>query len=243
MAAEETQHNIVAIDVGLKNLSLCAMRCPGHGVPSATPPLLSDAKGRLSAMQLLRWEVVPLVGSKGGGGLVERAVAVAAFVRDREALFLQANVVVIEHQMQNTMRTIAASLFSGISLLAGDRVVMASQHSKDKLTWADVQVHSPAAAATLDTYAKRKRAAVECAYFLLGLPPPLSRRQGGGQTTMDWWQDEGSASWAGPLREILSSSAKKDDLADSLLHLCAHECRHNPERGRPRGKPRKRALS
>jgi hypothetical protein len=212
---------LVAIDVGTQNMSICALRCPEHVSPCASPPLLTEAKRRLLSKELVLWEVVSLRLPKRAS-LPDRAAAVADFVTERDELFRQASVVVIEHQMQSVMRTVAACLFACVRLFAGPSALMISQPAAAKLRWSDLAEHG----ARLDTYASRKRAAVKCAYFLLDLLPQSREPSSGSPPNIT------------KLQRILLAPGKKDDLADSLLHLCAYDCLNNPAPARGRKRTR-----
>lgn len=218
---------IVAIDVGLINLSLCALRCAHWAEVSERPPRLEDARKRLAQAEFERWEVVSL-GLPRGASFAARSEAVAAFVQERRDVFASARAVVIEHQMQATMRTVAAALFTAVRMISQDCLLF-SQQSKDKLRWKDLG--EPARGSVdLSTYSKRKRVSVSVAYYLLAMDAPqpqAKRRRTGAVPRLDSYDTAAS----GPLpamRAILSSSQKKDDLADALLHLCAFDCVHNP---------------
>ena len=216
VATLQRQKMIVAIDVGTRNMSLCALRRTAQGEACTLPPLITTAKRRLRSMELVRWEVTSLHLARNAS-LPLRAAAVASFVADRRAIFLEAAVVVVESQMQSAMRTIAACLFSCVRLIAGNNVVMISQAAKTKLCWTDLaQICSRS-----DTYSTRKSAAVKCAYFLLGL------RAQGRKVQID----EAVPSNIEAMRAVLMAPGKKDDLADSLLHLCAYDCLQMPTRG------------
>jgi len=227
--AARSESLIVAIDVGLSNLSLCALRCAQWAEASERPPLLEDARKRLAQAALERWEVVSL-GLPRGASFAARSEAVAVFVQERRDVFASARAVVIEHQMQATMRTVAAALFAAVRMVSQDCLLF-SQQSKDKLRWKDLG--DPARGSLdLSTYSKRKQVSVSVAHYLLGMdvPQPQAKRRrtgAGPEARLDSYDTTAS----GPLptmRAILSSSQKKDDLADALLHLCAFDCAHNP---------------
>ncbi len=105
---------LVALDVGLQNLALCALRMPppvSDVQPKKSkkkPPLLLDvARGRLYEAQLVMWEVVPL-GVSSHDAFPERAAAVARFIKERHGLFQDADFVIIEHQRITEMIWVAS---------------------------------------------------------------------------------------------------------------------------------------
>ncbi len=222
---------VVAVDVGIRNLSFCAMWCPPQlGCAGAAVKTLAEVRGRLPHMRLAAWEVVPLSLSRTLS-FADRAAAVADFARARESMFCAAAVVVIEHQMQSVMRSIAASLFSCVRLLGGADVRLATQQAKEKLSWADLAEEAGRA----DTHAQRKRRAVGATRELLGLPSAAARggaRRGAGGAALSLLSPPLREGDAAPpfdaLRRVFLAASKKDDLADSFLHLCAYDCAHNP---------------
>ena len=219
---------IVAIDVGTQNMALCALRRPAPDDEPRTL-LLTEAKRRLRSMELVRWELASLHLAKKAS-LPQRAAAVATFVDERRDLFLEASVVVIETQMRGVMRTVAACLFACVRLLAGDAALMISQQGKTKLCWSDLkEICSDATT----SYPSRKSAAVECAYFLLGL-----RARGSEVEAVE----EAPANIEA-MRAVLLAPGKKDDLADALLHLCAYDCRGAKRRVKRKDAEARRAMA
>ena len=195
----------IAIDVGTKHLAICAIRCSPNAGGDRT---LLAAKRRLAECEVLLWEVVALELPKRPS-FANHAEAVAAFVAQRRGLFEQASVVVIEQQMQATMRAVAAALFAAIRMIA--TCELQSQQSKLKLEWSDLSV----VADDISTYARRKRAAVLAAHYLLDAKPQRSRLPPPNQSA--------SAT-------VLISSRKQDDLADALLHILAFDLRPTKRR-------------
>ena len=158
----------IAIDIGVKNISLCALRFPSSCSPlRASPPQLPHAKARLQSATCEAWEVVSL-GVAPKDMFAARATAVAAFVQARLPLFEQAETIIVEHQLHSTMRCIASSLFSCLHLTT-PRARLVSQHSKVKLSWCDRLAIVTDAVPALLTYTARKRAGIQCAAFLLDL--------------------------------------------------------------------------
>ena len=223
---------LIAIDIGLLNLSLCALRCTPLQLAEcgrSPPRWLVEARRRLLDAQFVRWEVVALDVPRKCS-FAEKAIAVASFVKERRELFASAAVVVVEHQMQSAMRCLAAALFAAVAAVASETPArLLSQQSHEKLRWADIEecTNTPG---PLGTYAARKRAAVECAYFLIDMPPPILRRGCPRALKHDRAEEEQERTNAtdnskDEMRVVLINSRKKDDLADALLHLLAYDAR------------------
>lgn len=201
---------IVAIDVGQKNLSLCAMRL--YISSPNTWALLTEARERLRKSTLERWEVVNLNPNSRTQSFVERSSAIADFVQHRAALFAEASVVIIEHQMHSLMRSMAAALFACINIYAKNARLL-SQHSSSKLQWKDI-VECTGCGERLQQYNQRKKVAVKCAEFLLDLPSGLAAKQ---RALLPTYADESPT--IVNMRRTFQATAKRDDLADALLHL------------------------
>lgn len=211
----------VAVDVGLRNMSVCALQLPPLGARPAR--VLDEAKTRLEHAVVEAWDTSALgvERTKSEGAFVAEAKAVAAYVAARKDLFARADFLVVEHQMAPKMRCVAGALIAAVAAHV-PRLPIHFQMSSTKLAWDDLAVHAPDA--NLQSYAGRKKAAVRLAHWLVDLeyPPPRKRKRtdhAGGDT-----RDMGA---------ILSQSKKQDDLADSLLHLLAFGTRPAP---RPRAR-------
>lgn len=206
---------LVALDVGQRNLSLCALRCPldfSSIVNTSSTPLLRDAKILLQHTALERWEVVSLNGTEQAQTFAERCKAIAEFVKSRKDLFAGASAVIVEHQMHSLMRCLAAALFAAIHVYASESAKVVSQHSNMKLQWRDVTEHCRCAnPQDLKKYNVRKRAAVECAEYL------LKEEEGPGAGAHEKKHED-----LRRMRDLLDSARKKDDLADALLHALAY---------------------
>ena len=199
----------VAVDVGLRNMSLCALRLPS--LEGSRPPrCLEGAKRRLRQAHVEAWETSALIerGAKEAS-FVAQAKAVACFVNARRDLFTRADFLVVEHQMAPKMRGLAAALFAAVAVLKPE-LPMHFQMSGAKLAWDDLPVAAPGA--RLDTYNGRKKAAVSATHWLLDLEPQPPRKRK---------RLEASLCPGRTMACILSQSDKQDDLADSLLHLLA----------------------
>ena len=223
-AVEASLPLIVAIDVGQKNLSLCALRLltPPSGSDSFKL-LLNDARERLRKSVLVVWEVVNLNPTPSALSFVERSAAIADFVHRRAYLFANASVVIIEHQMHSLMRGMAAALFACISLYAKNDARLLSQHSSSKLRWEDM-IECTGCGDQLQKYSQRKKVAVKCADFLLDVPNCLvSNQQPALQAT---YANESQTIC--DMRKTSQSTVKRDDLADALLHLLVHDCKTKP---------------
>lgn len=229
---------LIALDVGLKNLSLCALRvsaraprAPDSATEAKKRPCkgkkralrLEAAKLRLAGAQLVSWEVVAL-GVTSSDSFADRAAAVARFIQERKELFQNAQQVIVEHQMQCIMRSVAAALFACIRMV-NDTVPLCFQQSKLKLAWEDIagvlaasQGMGPLRSAT--GYAARKKAAVGCACYLLDLSTlALTKRR---REAVCQHAPLSAGDCRGDMRRIFLQSTKRDDLADALLHLLAH---------------------
>ena len=160
------------------------------------------------------------------------------FVKSREDIFANASFVVIEHQMQSQMRVIAGALFACIRMLSKD-VRLVFQQSSAKLRWHDLD--DIAAAESLQgtgAYAARKKAAVEVACFLLNITlPPTNRRKAKNKG------QECLIKYTCPMTEVFVASTKRDDLADSLLHLLAFSIRQHIDALPKKAGKRKRSVA
>jgi hypothetical protein len=152
---------VVAVDVGLCNLALCALRVPAALTESEWPPRLTDAARVLRGAALDRW-VVEALGVTRKDAFARRSEAVSAFVRAHSDLLQRADVLVVEHQMQSDMRCVAAALFACVRMI-NDAAQLVFQHSRSKLAWVDL---ASAYESEVKSYAARKRAAVACARFV-----------------------------------------------------------------------------
>lgn len=218
----------VALDVGQKNLSLCALRMPVFAGDDAPPPtpLLQHARAVLQRSVLERWEVVSLCDTNSGQSFVERCKSIAEFVKGRRVLFAEASVVIIEHQMHSTMRCLASALFASIHMYANTDAKLVSQHSNIKLQWGDLSEHTRCAHADLKKYNIRKRAAIECVDYI------LSTQQNNPTT------DAVPAEDTARMQKILREARKKDDLADAMLHVLAYKFRDDNTQGKRRKRQR-----
>ena len=230
---------VIALDVGLKNLSLCALRIAprASGTAESVPgekkkrcrgkksaPRLEAAKPRLAQAQLAAWEVIAL-GVTTKDTFAERASAVARFVQERRELFKNAQLVIVEHQMQSIMRSVAAALFACIRMV-NEAVPLCFQQSKQKLAWEDLVAVLGASQrgsklpGPTTSYVARKKAAVGCACYLLDLSADaLTRRR---REAACQHPALCAGDCRGDMRRIFLQSPKRDDLADALLHLMAH---------------------
>ena len=218
----------VAIDVGTKHMSLCALWLPREALTGCAP-LLAEARLRVQSCRLEQWEVSSLQVSERAT-FPERLSAVAEFVRSRSAIFVRAAFVVVEHQMQSQMRVVAGALFAAISMVA-PQVQLIFQQSSTKLHWDDIgsAVTGGTDLRGSGAYNARKKAGVAAAAFLLGTSlPKRVRRADPAQLALDTDRS--------PMQTILCNSEKRDDLADSLLHLLAYDVRRRatPKRGKKR---------
>ena len=215
----------VALDVGTKHMALCALWFPHRSVAASPELCLAEARRRMQLCRLEKWEVSAL-DAPPRASFPDRLSAVARFVRERAHIFSRAKFVVVEHQMQSEMRVIAGALFAVIAMIAPD-VELIFQQSFAKLQWNDLESVAPG----MDlrgrgAYAARKKAAVAAACFLLGAELPAPRRC---PAALQFVPGED------PMRQILLTSAKRDDLADALLHLLVFDHRRSaPPRSRKR---------
>ena len=199
----------VAVDIGLRNMSLCALHLPP--LEGSRPPrCLEVAKTRLRQAHVEAWETSALVARTAKeASFVAQAKAVACFVNARRDLFTRADCLIVEHQMAPKMRCLAAALLAAVAAHVPE-LPMHFQMSSAKLAWDDLQVGAPGAC--LETYNGRKKAAVSAAHWLLDLEPqPLRKRK----------RPEAPLCPGRAMATVLSQSDKQDDLADSLLHLLA----------------------
>ena len=196
----------VALDVGIKNMSICALKLPE--INESQQKSISTAKTRLQNSELICWESVQLDISKEHSAFVSEAKAVSEFVRSRTYIFEMASYVIVEHQMAAKMRGIAAALFACISLLF-PTVLLHFQLSKTKLSWEDLPEILPDV--NFDTYSARKRASIQIVEWLLEIPRTNRRQKQASLAAID----------TSNMKQLFAASKKKDDLADSLLHLLA----------------------
>jgi len=205
---------VVAIDVGQKNLSLCALRLY---TPSGNRrALLTEARERLERSKLERWEVVNLNSDSRTLSFVERSSAIGKFVKDRAALFQEAAAVIVEQQMHSLMRSMAAALFACISVYTCNTRLI-SQHSASKLKWDDI-VECVGCSNQVIQYNQRKKNAIKCAEFLLHRPDSSTSMPGALCSIQP-----ATSSTIPNMLKVFQTAAKKDDLADALLHLLVYD--------------------
>lgn len=185
---------VLAVDIGLRNLAHCLLRCPGAPpqvirAPTTNPSWVDSAALLASgAVTVQCWEVLALcppatpVRRLSDGAVCEQVVA---YFTEHRALYEQADVVVIEQQRTARMRLAAAAL-QALVLHLGRRVHL--QHGGRKLAWAGLPP-----GVTTRTYHQRKRLAVELCAAAVQHP-------------------------------AFAASRKKDDLADALLHALWFAC-------------------
>ena len=211
----------IAIDVGLKNMSLCALRLPEFsGIMEQS---LSQAKQRCSGVICECWESVSLSKNVKESTFVAEVTGVVSFIKERAHLFQDASYVIVEHQMKPKMRCLAASLFATIRCICPE-LPLYFQQSPAKLAWKDLKQCLPDA--DIGSYTARKKTAIAAAAFILDLRLPERRPKTGQQTLVP----------QGKMGHILTTSSKRDDLSDSLLHLFAYDAKSHIQPRRKRKK-------
>lgn len=216
MAIDISLPLIVSIDVGQQNLALCAIRLYGKETDLEQSRTLKNARKRLQMSYVEKWEVVAMNTDSNSQPFVNVCSAVAKFVSDRSALFKLASTVIIEQQMNSAMRCISAALFACISTYVNTNATLVSQHSSSKLRWDDLE-DCIGGKYDKQKYSHRKKIAVKCAEFLLDVESPASLNcessNGISQLANTMWE----------MRKTFEQAKKKDDLADSLLHLLIND--------------------
>jgi hypothetical protein len=184
---------------------------------------------------LERWEVSSLR-LAAGSSFPERLSAVAQYVRERAPIFARAAFVVVEHQMQSQMRVIAGALFAAIAMVAPG-IPLVFQQSSAKLNWEDLSEVTGCEASLRGNaaYTARKKAGVSAVCYLLNTTLPARRRKpaDGGRASL------GAESTT--MQFILRNGDKRDDLADSLLHLLAYDVRRRREPAARHGRKRRKS--
>lgn len=138
--------------------------------------------------------------------------------------------------MQSQMRVIAGALFAAIAMVAPE-VPLVFQQSSAKLHWGDLSDVTACETTSLRgnaAYNARKKAGIAAACFLLNTNLPARQRRSADEEQLSLDLE------TGPMQTILRSGEKRDDLADSLLHLLAYDVRRRkvavPKRSRKRRK-------
>jgi hypothetical protein len=149
---------VVAVDVGLRNMSWCV--CAG---PEGLEPQELAAR-----LRLISWttEALPL---PAGAGPADALRAVVEHVAGKEELLCAADAVVIEQQPAARMREVAACLFGLARRAARPEALVLLQPSRRKLEL--VVQDAPELCGDRSSWAARKRAAVALTRHLLAERP------------------------------------------------------------------------
>ena len=203
---------IVACDIGKVNFALCCVEHEG-AFEGGLSLLNCEAAAACGRLRVRHWENTRLVTQKRPA-LAQTLQGVVDLVRSREALFAQADLVLIESQMTALMKAISAALFGALRTRF-PALRVGFQHGGVKLSFGDLQ-SALGAPVRVDAYAARKRAAVQAArHFCQHCPAAAA---------------------------LLAGAKKADDLADALLHALAGLALHG-QTSAQRGARTKRTLS
>jgi len=213
---------VLSIDVGLVNCSYCLLETSRRDLSASLACLhqgLCEGSIALRELRLVSF------GRKATSfhALCENVVQ---FVVGQQALLQAVDLCVIEMQMTAKMKAISSALYAALRCLQPSCSVR-FQAASAKLSFPDLCSFSeaaPGAAALLggSSYSQRKRLAVLLSRKLLLQAPAVGDEH----------------------KQLFSSSKKKDDLSDALLHalaaLCARDAAQGSEEGGPSA-PRRRA--
>ena len=126
------------------------------------------------------------------------------------------------------MRSVALALFACVRMI-NETVPLCFQQSKQKLAWQDLPavVALPADGKLRGAagYASRKKAAISCAAYLLALSASALSKRGKGAGSAQLQGSLPTSECCRSMQRIFLQSAKRDDLADALLHLLAYDAR------------------
>ena len=159
----------VAIDVGVKNMALCALRL---GAPDSEPTL-EAAAALVQSAEIVAWEVVALTPAENT--FAARCASIAEYVSQRRSIFEGADFLVLEHQMQAPMRVVAGAVFSAVRMVSP--VPFAFQLSRMKLAWPGVEAPTG--------YSARKKMAVQLVHRVVQDSSPEFQRLFGASTKKD----------------------------------------------------------
>jgi len=178
---------VAAFDIGILNFALCILKGTYDGDLSLANCATALAS---SAVVVEVWDVLALATQKRPSN-EQLFEGVVGLVQSQLQLLGSCDAIVIETQMTARMKAIAACLFGALRALLPEARV-AFQSASAKLSFGDLASFSDG---RVQTYAQRKKTAVQCARALCAGCPSQA--------------------------QLLAAAKKKDDLADALLHALA----------------------
>ena len=195
---------VAAFDIGIVNFGVCIL----VGAYAGGLSIANCATGLASgAIALEAWDVLALASQKRPTH-EQLFEGVVMLVRSQLELLRSCDTIVIETQMTARMKAIAACLFGALRALLPEARV-AFQSASAKLSFGDLASFSDG---RTQTYAQRKKTAVQCARALCAGCPAQSA--------------------------VFAAAKKKDDLADAMLHaLAALAVAPPPPKKRPAADP------
>lgn len=194
---------VVGIDIGIRNLAVCALEIPALSSSIDGAMMLTRARDAVSKAERVEWVFGELCDAKQNANrcshtsILDRMVI---FVHEQASLLCEwPDCVVIEAQPAARMKMLAGALYALIRRMCPDlRIVM--QAARKKLVWSAAELDATVPTARKQaTYGDRKKAAVALCSYL------ISATEGRNETTTR-------------AEAVFRATRKKDDAADSFLH-------------------------